>query len=170
MRIVLNSDVLHMTRLLATGLAKHINEFCHEAAQSGASLVVPRTVILENERHQLGARNETIRQLNDASATLARWGVAVPPFVAEELISKVDIVTALQATGITVEVQDATLDDYQDAERRASLHLAPQSIDAKTDEMRDLVIWATALRIARRDGAAILISRDDVHAGESGSE
>lgn len=170
MRIILNSDILHMTRLLATGLARHIDVFCREAAQSRAVLVLPRTVILENERHQLGLYNEAVAQLKAASLTLAQWGVAVPPFTAEDLIRNVDLTNALQATGITVEVQAATIDDYQDAERRASLHLAPQSPDTKTDEMRDLVIWAIALRIARQDGGAMLVSRDEIHSDERGSE
>lgn len=75
MRIILNSDVLHMKeRLLATGLARHIDEFCREAAQFGAVLVLPRTVLLENERHQRGLYNEAITELKKASSTLAQWG------------------------------------------------------------------------------------------------
>jgi hypothetical protein len=163
MRIILNSDVLHMDRLLAAGLAKHIDEFCREAAQSGAVLVLPRTVILENERHQLKLYSEAVDKLKDASSLLAKSGVIIPPFTAEDLVRKVDLLTALQATGITVEVQAATFDDYRDAEYRASRHLAPQSPEAETDEMRDLVIWAIALRIALQDGGAMLVSRDKIH-------
>ena len=170
MRIILNSDILHMNRLLATGLARHLDEFCREAAQFGAVLVLPRTVILENERHQRELCNKAVDKLKAASSTLALWGVAVPPFTAEDLIRNVDLTNALQATGITVEVQAATFDDYRDAERRASLHLAPQSPDTETDEMRDLVIWAIALRIARQDGGAMLVSRDEIHSDKRGSE
>ena len=142
MRIILNSDILHMTeRLLATGLVRPIDEFCREAAQFGAVLVLPGTVILENERHQRGLCNKAVDKLKAASSTLALWGVAVPPFTAEDLIRNVDLTNALQATGITVEVQAATFDDYQDAERRASLHLAPQSPDTETDEMRDVIVY-----------------------------
>ena len=36
--------------------------------------------------------------------------------------------------------------------------------------MRDLVIWMVALRVARRDGGAILVSRDEVHTEERGDE
>ena len=131
MRIILNSDVLHMTGLLANGLARHIDDFCREAKQSVAVLVLPRTVILENEHHQLKLYNDAVDKLKAASSLLAKSGVVVPTFTAEDQIREVDLTTALQATGITVEVQAATLDDYRDAERRASLHLAPQSPDAK---------------------------------------
>jgi hypothetical protein len=36
--------------------------------------------------------------------------------------------------------------------------------------MRDLVIWEVALRIARRDGKAILLSRDVVHSHDRGAD
>lgn len=103
-------------------------------------------------------------------STLAQYGVAVQPFEAGDQIRKVDLISALQATGIPVEIHAATFDDYRDAERRASLHLAPQPPDTKTDEMRDLVIWAIAVRIARRDTVAMLASRDEIHSDERGSE
>src|SRR5580658_5524301 len=152
MRIILNSDILHMGRLLATGLAGHIDQFCRDAAQTGGILVVPRTVVLENDRHQQSLYNEAVTKLKDASLTLSQWGVAVPTINPEDMIQKVDLSVALQQTGVKVEVEDPTLDDYRDAERRASLHLAPQPPGSKSDEMRDLVIWAVALRIATRDG------------------
>jgi hypothetical protein len=170
MRIILNSDILHMTRQLATGLARQIDNFCREAAQVDCILVIPRTVILENERHQLKLYNDEIAKLNAASATLTQWGVLVPAFDAKKVVPNLDIVTALRATGIAVEVQDATLNEYRDAERRASLHLAPQSPSAKTDEMRDLIIWAIALRIAIQDNGAILVSRDEVHSDSHGAD
>ena len=158
-----------MNRLLATGLARHIDDFCREAAQSGAILVLPGTVVLEHERHQTRLYKDAIANLRTAASTLSQCGINVPPFDAEVQIRNVDLTETLKATGILVEVHEATIDDYRDAERRASLHLPPQSPDTKTDEMRDLVIWAIALRIARRDSVAILISRDEIHSDELGS-
>lgn len=52
MRIILNSDVLHTKRPLATGLPDHLDRFCRDAATAGAVLVLPRTTLLEIERHQ----------------------------------------------------------------------------------------------------------------------
>jgi hypothetical protein len=170
MRIILNSDILHMTRLLTTGLAKHIDEFCREAAQSGAVLALPRTVILEHEHQQQALAEKEVAKLDAAASLLSQWRVSVPGFSARDLIHRVDLTTALQATGIAVEVHDPTLDDYRDAERRASFHLAPQAPDAKSDEMRDLVIWAVALRIAKQDSGAMLVSRDQIHVDKRGSQ
>lgn len=105
-----------------------------------------------------------------ASERLREWGVAVPAFDAQALIGTADLAGAFRATGAKVEILDPTLDDYRDAERRACLHLAPLKGDEKSDEMRDLVIWAVALRIAKQDGAAMLVAADHVLAGERGSE
>ena len=69
-----------------------------------------------------------------------------------------------------------TLEDYNDAHRRACLHLSPQPArnhGDKTDtedEMRDLVIWSVSIRIAREQGAALLVSRDKIHTGPLGRD
>jgi hypothetical protein len=144
--------------------------FCDAAAAVGAILVLPRTVTLEDERHQGQLFDTTISELASARDLLMQWGVAVPPFDPREIVSNVDIATALRDSGATVETCDPTLDDYRDAERRACLHLAPQPPERQSDEMRDLVIWAIALRLARRDRGAILISRDTVHWGTQGRD
>src|SRR6266853_1826865 len=73
------------------------------------------------------------------------------------------------AAGARVELVDPLLEDYVEAERRASLHLSPQA-SKKADEMRDLVIWALSLRIARESGRAMLVSRDEVHSGNLGKD
>ena len=69
-----------------------------------------------------------------------------------------------------------TLEDYNDAHRRACLHLSPQPArnpGDKTDtedEMRDLVIWSVSIRIAREQGGALLVSRDKIHTGPLGRD
>src|SRR5205809_277713 len=169
MRIVLNSDVLHMERLVATGLPAHLEGFCREAAATGAVLVLPRTTVLEIERHQSQLVEEQIAEISTAMATLERRGVELPTVDPRKLVEKGNLLAKLRATGIQVEVVDPLLEDYQEAERRACLHLPPQAPNAKSDEMRDLVIWAVAIRLARRDGRAILISRDTVHSDDRGA-
>lgn len=132
--------------------------------------MLPRTVVMENERQQRQLCDKTVEALEAASALLRQWGVAVPAFNAQERIGMADLAAVLRATGITVEIHDPTLNDYRDAEHRASFHLAPQAPDVKSDEMRDLIIWAVALRIAKQDGGAMLVSRDEVHVDQRGSE
>ena len=169
MRIILNSDVLFSTRLLTTGLPKHIEGFCQKAAEFGAVLALPRTVILENQRQQQKLYEEATAKLEAAATLLTEWGVGVPTFNPADVIRRIDVLTALRATAIKVEVHDPTLEDYRDAEQRATLHLSPQAPDTKSDEMRDLIIWTVALRLAKHDGGAILVSRDEIHVHERGS-
>jgi hypothetical protein len=73
-----------------------------------------------------------------------------------------------RATGAKVETLEPTLHDYQAAERRAALHLAPLRPNSEADQMRDLVIWEVACRIAKADAGAVLLSRDHVHSGPDG--
>jgi hypothetical protein len=168
MRVILNSDVLHTKRPLVTGLPAHIDRFCREAAGVGAVLVLPKTALLEDTRHQRQLAEEEIATIDTAMTALKRWGIELPVVDARQLVKTVDLAKVLRATGVQVEVEDPLLEDYREAERRACLHLPPQAPKADTDEMRDLVIWAVALRVARRDGRAILVSRDEVHSDTRG--
>src|ERR1700688_3993941 len=97
MRIILNSDVLHFTRLLTTGLPKHIEEFCRKAAEFGAILALPRTVILENQRQQQKLCDEATAELEAAAALLTQWGVEVPKFSASDLIQRTDLQSTLKS-------------------------------------------------------------------------
>ncbi|OCP09264.1 hypothetical protein BC374_01450 [Ensifer sp. LC13] len=62
----------------------------------------------------------------------------------------------------------ATIEDYQGALNKACLKSPPHPPDGKADEMRDLVIWQAALRVAAANGGAILLSRDEVHTHHRG--
>jgi hypothetical protein len=86
----------------------------------------------------------------------------------KDLVSRINVIDALRSTGIQVELEKPILEDYRNAEKRACLHLCPLPLDSKIDEMRDLIIWEVALRIAKRDGKAMLLSRDEVHSHERG--
>jgi hypothetical protein len=67
-------------------------------------------------------------------------------------------------------MQEPTFEDLREAHKRACLHETPHPPDAKSDEMRDLVIWMIALRLASQEGGAILVSRDILHIHPRGDE
>ena len=169
MRIILNSDVLHTQKLLADGLPKHISSFCAEVVGAGASLILPETVKHELERSQGEIHKLRVIELENAAKLLRNRGVAVGEFKVESAIPAQDLVSILRETSVPVDVERATLEDYREAERRASLHLPPLSGNEKSDEMRDLIIWVIALRIAKAERGAVLISRDSTHSGDAGS-
>ena len=161
---------MHLTGLASRGIPPHIEAFCKDAIESGAKLVLPRTVLLELQRFQSEYAEQRRNELRKASKLMTDYGVAVPIHDVENLVKNVDLIELFGLMGINLEVVDPLLEDYQDAERRASLHLSPQSASAKADEMRDLVIWNVAIRIAERDGKALLVSRDEVHSHDRGAD
>jgi hypothetical protein len=163
MRVILNSDVLFTSRLIRGRLPGHIERFAKECGRLGTAIVLPRTVILEVERRQEELVEEERANLEAAYATLKRAGVEFEHVAADKLFVQPDVAALLTECGVRVEIEEPTLEDYTEAERRACLHLAPQSPTAESDEMRDLVIWMLAGRVARREGGAILVSRDEVH-------
>jgi hypothetical protein len=167
-RVIVNSDILHTDRPLSTGLPTHLKEFFRHAGASAARIVVPRVALLEVEHHQ----ESLVKGLEDrlvASADLLRaHAVGVAEFTPSAVVRRIGIVDAIRELNVAVDVEDATLDDYRDAESRAARHAPPADPATTSDEMRDLVIWATALRLARTFGGALLLSRDHVHSGPSG--
>jgi hypothetical protein len=169
MRIILNSDVIYTKRRWAEGLPSHIEKMCRGVTIAGGVLVLPRTVLFEDQRHQVTLDNDRVLAVEHALATLKGWNVALPDVDVRKEMPRLDVVEALRATNVTVEVEEASLEEYREAERRASLHISPHSPEGNSDEMRDLIIWQVALRVAKRDGGAMIVSRDPVHVHERGS-
>jgi hypothetical protein len=124
--------------------------------------------LLEVERRQKELVALESADLQRARAILATYDVAGPEFEAVKLVRLPDVVTLLRAIGAKVEVVEPALADYQGAERRAALHLAPLRPQSESDEMRDLVIWEVACRFAKSEGGAVLLSKDHVHTGTDG--
>jgi len=86
------------------------------------------------------------------------------------LFEQPDIVRLFRDCGAKVEIEEPRIEDYQEAHRRACLHLPPHAPDKKSDEMRDLVIWMIALRLAGEHRDVILLSRDEVHTHTRGDD
>ena len=169
MRIVVNSDILFTQKLVTTDLPSHLQKLPVECARVGAVIVLPRTALLEVERRQKQLMETEISTLERAYNTLRNAGVNFEERQSGELFSLPDFAELFRSAGAKVVVQEPLLEDFDDAHRRACLHLSPHPPDIKSDEMRDLVVWATALRLAR-DGGAILLSRDEVHTHGRGDE
>jgi hypothetical protein len=169
-RFLLNSDILYTTRLVRDRLPGHLERFARECARVGATIVFPRTALLEVERRQSELIGTEREALEGAYAVLRDAKVGFAQTDPATVFVTPNVPQLFADCGATVEIADPIFEDYVEAERRACLHLSPQSEGAKSDEMRDLVIWMVSLRIAQRDGRAVLVSRDDVHAGERGDE
>ncbi len=169
MKIVLNSDILFTQRLLTGSLPSHLEKLATECARAGVVIVLPLTALLEVERRQNQLMEGEIASVERAFTTLKNAGVSFEEKESSKLFALPDLPEIIRAVGAKVEVEEPQLEDFADAHHRACLHLSPHPPDTKSDEMRDLVIWVMALRLAR-DGGAILLSRDEVHTHDRGDE
>jgi hypothetical protein len=169
MRVVLNSDVLHGDYVLhgVPQRIRELGEICHDR---GHVLAIPRTALWEVEQLQLRKLEKHRDELEAAYGKLANWGIDFHRRDPHEVIADPELLDLFNASCQAIELLDPTIEDFQEAHRRACYHLPPQSPDAKTDEMRDLVIWMTAIRIAGNDDGALLVSRDSVHVHDRGNE
>ncbi|OGA66913.1 MAG: hypothetical protein A3G81_29905 [Betaproteobacteria bacterium RIFCSPLOWO2_12_FULL_65_14] len=177
MLVILNSDVLYTNGFMHKHLHRQWDEFARGCCAVNAELVVPSTALYEIQLRQRELYQEEQQHIEDAVALLTKYGARFAEPISAEAISEPDIVRMFRDTGVTIRVENATLEDFQDAERRAGLHLPPAPPRAPrnrkqdkedSDEMRDLVIWAVACRLAVAHGGAILLSRDKVHRGALG--
>lgn len=167
--IVLNSDVLWTGRF-STTLPNSIQRFVDACRDQGHQIVIPLTTLLEFDRRQSELVSRERDGLKLAYSTLDRFGITYNRQDPDAVITAPHLLSLITGSGATAEVIEPALEDFQQAHRRACLHLAPQPPDTKNDEMRDLVIWMTAIRIARANDGALLISRDVVHTDERGND
>ncbi len=169
MKVVVNSDILFTQKLITARLPLHLEKLATECARVDAVIVLPRTALFEVERRQRQLMEGEIAAVERAFTTLRSAGVGFEEKESAKLFALPDLAELFRSIGARVAVEEPLLEDYNDAHRRACLHLPPHPPDTKSDEMRDLVIWVMALRLAQ-DGGAILLSRDEVHTHDRGDE
>lgn len=169
MRVVLNSDILFTQKLIGTSLPPHLEKLAAECVRMDAVIVLPLTALLEVERRQKQLMEGEIASVERAFTTLRNAGIEFEERESSKLFTLPNLTDLFRNIGAKVAVEEPDLEDFADAHRRACLHLSPRPPDTKSDEMRDLVIWVMALRLAK-DGGAILLSRDEVHTHDRGNE
>lgn len=167
MHILLNSDVL-WTNYLWVKLPDQVNRLAKACREQGHVILVPETAYLEFKRRQEELVPKERAELVRAFSTLKKFGISYSYKIPDEVVSFPDLIGLIAETGATARVIGPTLEEFQEAHKRACLHLPPQPPDTKSDEMRDLVIWMVALRVALDNDGALLVSRDEVHVHERG--
>jgi hypothetical protein len=171
--LILNSDQLWgLAQVASEGrIPGDLQEICRVAAAHQVDIVIPRPAFLEMQRLLLVKISKKRKGLKAAKELLDSYNFKIPEIDVRALIPDVDPVHMLRGTGAIVRIEDPVLSDYEDAERRAALRLPPHpgppdsDQEYKTDEMRDLVIWVSSLRLAQSENGATLVSRDSIHTG-----
>jgi len=169
-KVLLNSDIAYSQRL-QSALPRQLAALADACRERTFEITLPLTTVLEFERQQLAIAKGERDALTAAAATLDLHRISHGEFKVEELIKTRSLADLFRDAGVKVEVVSPTIEDFNDAHRRASLHLSPQLPNDKgEDEMRDLVIWAISLRVAKKEGGALLLSRDRIHTGDLGKD
>ena len=163
-KVILNSDVLyHNGRVVQDDLERSLPTLFEACREAGHEIVVPLTTRLEFDRHQLQEADTERGRLRKSARHLERYGIKYEAMDADELVKTPDLLALIKKHGVRVTEVEPLAEELADAHRRAALHESPHPPDTKSDEMRDLVIWAQAIGIAEREGGAMLISADQVH-------
>jgi hypothetical protein len=147
-----------------------VQQFVDACRDQGHRIIIPQTTLLEFDRRQAELVSKERDELKLAYSTLDRFGIIYNLQDPDAIIVVPDLLSLITGSGADAEVIEPTLEDFQEAHLRACLHLTPQPPDTKSDEMRDLVIWMMAIRLANENNGALLISRDVVHTHERGND
>jgi len=152
------------------GVPTHLSKFSRGCKDVGATIVIPRVALLEFENKQLRYA-ETVRgNLTSAMTILNAHRIQHQEANIEDLVKTPDILRILSSGGANVEVMDPPIDVFEKAQEKAARHLSPSLPNNKSDEMRDIIIWVIATKLANEEGGAILLSRDEIHIGSQGNE
>lgn len=170
MKIIINSDILYHTYLIKDDLSKKLQELFRECNKKGYKVVIPLTTLLEFDCKQSEFVETETSELEKAFRLLTKFNISFTRVEPSEVIKNPELIELIEGIGVEVIVENPTKDDLLEAHKRACLHNPPHPPGIKSDEMRDLVIWMIALRIASQDGKALLISRDIVHVHSRGDK
>lgn len=163
MKVIFNSDMLYAKHFLLS-LPNHVKRFLIHCKDGGHEIIIPETTLFEFDRVQTNSMQVEIDAIEKAKSKLRSHGFVVDESLPEDKVEKPDLIQLIADLGVICEKVSPTLADYKDAHRRACLREPPHpATDTKSDEMRDLVIWAVAIRLAAQCGGALLVSRDKIH-------
>ena len=168
MLVLLNSDILFDLQLVTDKVSARLTSLLDACRDGGHRVAIPQTALLEFDRQQTKLVADARRSLESAYATLDRSNVAYTRIAPEEAIQPCDLLRLISGLGVDADVERPTLEDFEDAHWRACLHEEPHPPDTKSDEMRDLIIWAVSLRLSKEADGALLVSRDVVHTHQRG--
>lgn len=163
MKVILNSDMLYLNSLIRENLHKSVLDFIEICKEHNHQIVIPLTTLMEFENKQKEFWDKEVTDVNQAINKLKSYGQELENIDADALVKMHNLIDLINKTGVIYTVVDPTKEDFEQAHKKACFHEAPCVPDAKSDEMRDLVIWEIALRVAREEKPVLLLSRDKMH-------
>lgn len=170
MKIIFNSDLLYADSLIRERLHPHLRDFLISCKDSDHEIVIPFTTLLEFNNKQNEFVEKEIKELDNAVAKLDCYGIKLSGLNTSDLVKSPNLIQLISAHEVKCTVEKPTKEDYDNAHHRACFRKSPAIPDAKSDEMRDLIIWEISVRIAKTNNGAILMSRDKIHTDSRGDK
>lgn len=169
MKVIINSDIIYHSELVTDNMSKRLQALFSACSGTGHTIIIPLTTLYEFDRQQSELVTDEISKLESAYKLLDKFKIRYSRTEPSKVVKQPDLIGLIKQYARDVIVEEPTFEDLREAHKRACLHQSPHPPDIKSDEMRDLVIWVMALRLASRDGGALLVSRDEVHTHERGN-
>jgi hypothetical protein len=170
MRIILDANILYSNTLIQSRLPSAINTFLQACEKRGHEIIITSTTKLEFDRKQKEVQKQKTQDIISASKLFDEFNIKYETFDPEGLVKFPDLIHLLKEQNNNITFIEPELSDFEYAHEKACLHLAPHPPDIKSDEMRDLIVWEIALRIASDNSGAMLISNDRLHLNQSGDD
>jgi hypothetical protein len=167
MKIIFNSDLLYADSLI-TELHNKLTTFLNKCKDNNHEIIIPLTSKLEFDKKQSKFVDEEKSKFKNALSMFSKYQIPISNFNIDNLIKNPDLIQLVKDIGLSCDIENPTMTDYENAHRRACLRENPHPPEIKSDEMRDLIIWEIATRIARENDHTILMSRDEVHTHHRG--
>jgi len=169
--ILFNTNIVYQkSELIRRELPRHLRQLFKLCAERDYPVVIPETVLLEFKRNQEELLEKARSKLRDAYKTLDSHGIACTKVDPAEAVKLPDLPALIRQLGAVVEVESPAYEDLKMAHDRACLHAPPHPRNKESDEMRDLVIWMIALRLARTRKNVLLVSTEEIHCGPLGDD
>ncbi len=126
----------------------------------GDIVAVPRTVQIEINAWANGLAKKELENIRRASDLLKNKGYSISPEL-NEVAREIDVFALLQQEFPNLYLLEPTIDDYIEAEKRASNRLPPFPKNEDGEEFRDRIIWCQAVRISRITDLPFIIVAGD---------
>ena len=130
------------------------------AFERGDIVAVPKTVQTEINAWVREIAETEINSLRQASSLLTSKGFTVTPEL-DDQPDDVDVLEVLKKKFPDIYSLEPRIEDYMEAERRASFKLPPLPKKPDAEEFRDRVIWSQALNVASKNEFPVVIISND---------
>lgn len=130
------------------------------AFKRGDIVAIPRTVQIEINAWVQELAERELNNTRQAAELLKNKGYSVTPAI-DEVVVPIDVFRLLKLKFPDIYLLEPTIDDYMEAERRASYKLPPLPKNKEGEEFRDRIIWSQVLNISKTTDLPIVIVSED---------